>query len=69
MKQEIIKIIRRFHLTNEIKTYDQCAEEILRLFSVVGQSEKLKCQCKKAKFTRTVDADFTPLCGRCGKAL
>ena len=34
MKQEIIDIIRKFHLTNEIKTYDQCADEILRLFSV-----------------------------------
>jgi hypothetical protein len=37
--------------------------------NVVGQSEQLKCQCKKAQFTRTVDADFNPLCGRCGKAL
>jgi hypothetical protein len=36
---------------------------------VVRRSEQLKCQCKKAKFTRTVDADFNPLCGRCGKAL
>jgi len=37
--------------------------------SLVEKSEQLKCQCKKAKFTRTVDADFNPLCGRCGKAL
>jgi hypothetical protein len=37
--------------------------------AVSGRSEQLKCQCKKAKFTRTVDADFNPLCGRCGKAL
>ena len=35
MKQEIIDIIRKFHLTNEIKTYDPCAEEILRLCGVV----------------------------------
>ena len=34
MKKDIIDIIRKFHLTNEIKTYDQCADEILRLFSV-----------------------------------
>ena len=24
---------------------------------------------QNAQFTRTVDADFNPLCGRCGKAL
>lgn len=47
----------------------QAHDEILRLFNVVGRSEQLKCQCKKAQFTRTVDADFNPLCGRCGKAL
>ena len=41
----------------------------LRQPPVVGRSEQLKCQCKKAQFTRTVDADFNPLCGRCGKAL
>ena len=40
-----------------------------RLVAVSGRSELLKCQCKKAKFTRTVDADFNPLCGRCGKVL
>ena len=33
------------------------------------QSEQLKCQCKKSKFTRTVDAEFNPLCGACGKNL
>ena len=43
--------------------------EQLRLFAVSGRSEQLKCQCKKAQFTRTVDADFNPLCGKCGKAL
>lgn len=25
-----------------------------------------KCKCKKATFTRSVDADFNPLCGKCG---
>lgn len=28
-----------------------------------------KCQCKNALFTRTVDADFNCLCGRCGKPI
>lgn len=44
-------------------------EQVLSLGAVVERSEQLKCQCKKAQFTRTVDADFNPLCGRCGKAL
>lgn len=43
-------------------------EELLHP-AVSGRSEQLKCQCKRAKFTRMVDADFNPLCGRCGKAL
>jgi hypothetical protein len=43
--------------------------QALRIHDVVGRSEQLKCRCKKAQFTRTVDADFNPLCGRCGKAL
>lgn len=51
---------------------DFIADEIVKLFcqpAVSGRSEQLKCQCKKAQFTRTVDSDFNPLCGRCGKAL
>ena len=43
--------------------------EQCNIANVVGRSEQLKCQCKKAQFTRTVDADFNPMCGRCGKAL
>ena len=48
---------------------DEAVNQRLALADVSGRSEQLKCQCKKAKFTRTVDADFNPLCGRCGKAL
>jgi hypothetical protein len=33
------------------------------------KSIQLKCRCKKAQFTRTVDADFNPLCGRCGMVI
>lgn len=36
---------------------------------VSTQSEQLKCQCKKAKFTRMVDTDFNLLCGRFWKTL
>lgn len=49
--------------------FNEITDEALRIHNVVGRSEQLKCQCKKAQFTRTVDADFNPLCGRCGKAL
>ena len=63
-----------FELTKEQKAFAyQAAKEYhnqaLRIHDVVGRSEQLKCQCKKARFTRTVDEDFNPLCGRCGKAL
>ena len=28
-----------------------------------------KCECKRATFTRTVDADFNCLCGKCGRQI
>ena len=40
----------------------------LRLGDPVEPSE-LKCQCKRSQFTRTVDINFNPLCGKCGKAI
>jgi len=48
---------------------DAVVNKNFALADVSWQSELLKCQCKKAQFTRTVDSDFNPLCGRCGKAL
>ena len=51
------------------KLYHESELKKLRVTDVSGRSEQLKCQCKKAQFTRTVDADFNCLCGRCGKAL
>lgn len=62
---------RNFQLTGE-NNFKELIEELnqaLLQADVSGRSEQLKCQCKKAQFTRTVDADFNPLCGRCGKAL
>ena len=41
----------------------------LHIHNVVGQSEQLKCECKQATFTRTVDEDFNPMCGKCGRTL
>jgi len=55
-----------------LNSKDQDRKEMsydLDLLMAKGRSEQLKCQCKKAKFTRTVDDDFNPLCGGCGKAL
>ena len=56
-------------MKNKQKSSNKKHSDPLQQYNVVGRSEQLKCQCKKAKFTRTVDADFNPLCGRCGKAL
>ena len=46
-----------------------CAEIAVKNCYISAVSGQLKCHCKNAKFTRAVDADFNPLCGRCGKAL
>jgi len=27
------------------------------------------CKCKQATFTRTVDEDFEPMCGKCGRTI
>jgi len=54
-----------------IKT-DSLIEELneqLLLYNVVGQSEQLKCECKRPTFTRTVDEDFNAMCGKCGRTL
>jgi hypothetical protein len=66
---EHIEDVLGFNRLSTTKSLINEIEQALRIHDVVGRSEQLKCQCKKAKFTRTVDADFNPLCGRCGKAL
>jgi len=44
-------------------------------FMIVPHSEAKKkrmqkfCDCDSAEFTRTVDEDYNPICGRCGKPL
>jgi hypothetical protein len=61
----------RFQLTGE-NHFQELIQELnhqLPQSRISERSEQLKCQCKKAQFTRTVDADFNCLCGRCGKAL
>lgn len=37
--------------------------------STSNESLPIKCQCKRSQFTRTVDINFNPLCGKCGKAI
>ena len=31
--------------------------------------KKLKCECKQATFTRAVDENYDPTCGKCGRKL
>lgn len=33
------------------------------------KENSLKCKCRRAQFSRTVDQDFNPLCGKCGKKI
>lgn len=54
---------------NTEKDLQESTEQVLTTPAAVGQRGQLKCRCKNAKFTRTVDADFNCLCGGCGKAL
>ena len=52
-----------------MEVMQEYADQQLRLYNVVGQSEQLKCECKQATFTRTVDEDFNPMCDKCGRTL
>ena len=61
------QLIQAFKDAEELENADM--DKTQPTTSDVEQSEQLKCQCKKAKFTRTVDANFNFLCGRCGKMI
>jgi hypothetical protein len=42
------------------------------LFLIFGKSEKgehPRCQCKVSQFTRTLDEEGEPLCGKCGRRI
>ena len=41
-------------------------QNAIELLNKVVNYKPQKCKCKKATFTRTVDADFNCLCGKCG---
>jgi len=65
MKEEILSIAS--DLREGFMTTDQAKEQLLILFDVVRQSEK--CGCKNAKFTRIVNDNYEPICGRCGNEI
>lgn len=49
------------------------AEEYLKFFKQENEFKKNiineKCKCKRSTFTRSVDADFNCLCGKCGNPI
>jgi rubrerythrin len=65
MKDKIIDIIRKFHLTNEIRTYNEAAEQILRLFDVstsLPLDQLYECKvCKN--FYEPDESGICPYCG------
>ena len=67
MEDKIIELLRKNRIGEEKAVY--LAHELLILLSDKRQSKQLKCECKRATFTRTVDEDFNPMCGKCGRTL
>lgn len=57
MKEKIIEILINFYLTNKIKTYDECAEEILRVVSFRDETEECDIHA----------TDLFGKCFKCGK--
>lgn len=55
MEKQIREIIAQ-HVGGTYEAKQKCAEEILRLFSVVGRSEQLKCDCCNG--TGMVEGDY-----------
>jgi RNA recognition motif-containing protein len=62
---QINNLIR--NILNNPKDFTE--KEVEKYFKDYAKFQMTKCQCKKATFTRTVDADFNPLCGKCGKVI
>ncbi|MBC7524066.1 MAG: hypothetical protein H7239_06480 [Flavobacterium sp.] len=48
------------------KDAEKCKAILHFLKDYNKQIKQKKCGCKRATFTRTVDADFNCLCGKCG---
>jgi predicted Zn-ribbon and HTH transcriptional regulator len=64
-KQEIIRIIKKYRDTEYL---DTAADEILRLFNVVGRSEQLlpkECGCCGLIYTK----ELPKSCNQCGHEL
>lgn len=49
-----------------INNHDWDFEKEAKEFTKKRVVKPQKCKCRKATFTRTVDADFNCLCGKCG---
>jgi len=81
MKEELVrKFVEKLDYSYSYKTIKErqniinelceiAGIEQLTIPVVVGQSEQLKCECKRPTFTRTVDEYFNPMCGKCGRTL
>ena len=69
VKVDSLMVTHYFTMEELLNICNKYAEHKCALADVVGQSEQLKCECKRATFTRTVDEDFNPMCGKCGRTL
>ena len=52
------KIIEMMHDAEDMGLYDDNLD-----------GEQLKCECKQTTFTRTVDENYNPTCGKCGRTI
>ena len=64
-------LIERIDIAKTVKHYTSTNSLALGKPEPLAKNKQTenKCECKKPQFTRTVDEDFNPTCGRCGKPL
>lgn len=56
------------HKSYEDGYYEGMKNALEKLFGD-NKNRQIKCQCKKAEFTRTVDDKCNPLCAKCGRQI
>jgi transcriptional regulator with XRE-family HTH domain len=60
-----IEVAKELNLKKYTIVKDGCVVSVKLNIAVVNYKPQ-KCKCRKSTFTRTVDADFNCLCGKCG---
>lgn len=66
VREKYSEIIEKYQIIVHYENGVIDKQEFINEFMKRKKVKPQKCKCRKATFTRTVDADFNCLCGKCG---